>query len=66
MLTIPEHISSTSIFSKARVAHSLACCVMIDIVGVMVNVLVSNTVDRGFEPRTMQLVFVASPLSTQH
>jgi hypothetical protein len=38
----------------------------IDIVGVMVNVLVSNTVDRGFEPRTMQLVFVASPLSTQH
>ena len=29
MLTIPEHIILTSIFSKARVAQSLACCVML-------------------------------------
>jgi hypothetical protein len=32
--------------------------------GVMVSVLASSGIDRGFE--TMQLVFVASPLSTQH
>ena len=37
----------------------------------MVSVLASSAVDRGFEhrsgqPRTIQLVFVASPLSTQH
>ena len=39
--------------------------------GVIVSVLASSAVDRGFEPRsgqtkTIQLVFVASPLSTQH
>ena len=39
--------------------------------GVMVSVLASSAVDRGFEPRlaqtkTKKLVFVASPLSTQH
>ena len=39
--------------------------------GVMVSVLASSAVDRRFEPRsgkpkTMKLVFVASPLSTQH
>ena len=39
--------------------------------GVMVSVLVSSAIDRGFEPRSGQtkdykLVFVASPLSTQH
>ena len=40
--------------------------------GVMVSMLVSSAVDRGFKPhwvkpKTMRLVFVASPLlSTQH
>ena len=44
--------------------------------GVMVRVFASSAVDRGFEPRlgqthvvkpkTIKLVFVASPLSTQH
>ena len=37
--------------------------------GVMVSMLASSAVDRGFEPRsdpTKDLVFVASPLSTQH
>jgi hypothetical protein len=39
--------------------------------GVMVSVLVSRTVDREFEPRSgkpkaIQLVFLASPLRTQH
>ena len=39
--------------------------------GVMISVLASSAVDRGFEPRsvkpkTMNLVFVASPLSMQH
>ena len=39
--------------------------------GVMVSVIASSTVDRGFEPtrvrpKTIKLVFVASPLSTQH
>ena len=38
---------------------------------VMVSVLASSAVDRGFEPdrvkpKTIQLVCVASPLSTQH
>ena len=40
---------------------------------VMVRVLILSAVDRGFEPRsgqtkekTMKLVFVAPPLSTQH
>jgi hypothetical protein len=38
---------------------------------VMVSVLASSAVDCGFEPRSGQtkdykLVFVASPLSTQH
>jgi len=38
---------------------------------IMVSVLVSSVVDRGFEPgwvkpKTIQLVFVASPLSTQN
>jgi hypothetical protein len=37
----------------------------------MVSVLVSSVVDRGFEPdwvkpKTMNLVFVASPLNMQH
>jgi hypothetical protein len=37
----------------------------------MVSVLASSVVDRGFEsgrvkPKTLKLVFVASPLSTQH
>jgi hypothetical protein len=39
--------------------------------GVMVSVLASSAVDRGCEPgrvkqKTIKLVFVASPLSTQH
>jgi hypothetical protein len=40
--------------------------------GVMVSVLASSAVDRGFEPRSgqtkdlMKLVFVASPLGTQN
>ena len=39
--------------------------------GVMVGVLASSAVDHGFEPRsckpkTIELVFVASTLSTQH
>jgi hypothetical protein len=34
--------------------------------GVMVSMLVSSGVDCGFEPKTMKLLFVASPLSTQH
>ena len=39
--------------------------------GVIVSMLASNAVDRGFEPdrvkpKTIKLVFVASPLSTQH
>jgi len=38
---------------------------------VMVSVLTSSAVDRGLEPRsgqtkTIKLVFVSSPLSTQH
>jgi hypothetical protein len=45
--------------------------VTIRIGGVMVSVLTSSAVDRGFEPRSGQtnstkLEFVASPLSTQH
>ena len=34
--------------------------------GVMVSVLASSAVDRGFEPKTVKLVFVASLLSTQY
>jgi hypothetical protein len=39
--------------------------------GVMVSVLASSAVNRGFEPvrvkpKTKKLVFAASPLSTQH
>jgi hypothetical protein len=39
--------------------------------GVMVSVLASSAVECGFEPdrvkpKTIKLVFVASPLSTQH
>ena len=39
--------------------------------GVMVGILSLNVIDRGFEPsqvkpKTMKLVFVASPLSMQH
>ena len=39
--------------------------------GVMVSMLVSSAVDRGFEPdrviqQTTKLVFVTSPLSMQH
>ena len=39
--------------------------------GVMVSVIASSAVDRGFEPRsgkpkTVKLVFDASPLSTHH
>jgi hypothetical protein len=32
----------------------------------MVSVFASSTVDRGFKPKTMKLVFAASMLSTQH
>ena len=33
----------------------------------MVSVLASSAVDRGrIKPKTIKLVFVASPLSTQH
>ena len=39
--------------------------------GVMVSLLASSSVDRGFEPgrvkpKTIKLIFVASPLSAQH
>jgi hypothetical protein len=39
--------------------------------GIMVSLLASSVVEHGFEPpsgqtRTMKLIFVASPLSTQH
>jgi hypothetical protein len=39
--------------------------------GVIVSLLATSAVDRGFEPgrvkpKTMKLVFVTSPLSTQH
>jgi hypothetical protein len=41
--------------------------------GIMVSVIVSSSVDRGLKPwsgqikpKTTQLVFVATPLSTQH
>jgi hypothetical protein len=39
--------------------------------GVMVTVLASSAVDRGFEPnrvklKTIKMVFVAFPLSMQH
>jgi hypothetical protein len=34
--------------------------------GVMVSVLASSAVDRGLEPKTLKLVFVAYPLITQH
>jgi hypothetical protein len=34
--------------------------------GVKVSVLASSAVDRGFEPKTVKLVFVASPLRTQY
>ena len=33
---------------------------------IMVSMLASSVVGRGFEPKTMKLVFVASPLRTQH
>jgi len=44
---------------------------IIQIMSVIVSVLASSPVDRGREPRsgqtkTVELVFVASPLSTQH
>ena len=34
--------------------------------GVMVSVLASSVVDRGFKPKTIKVVFVTSPLSTQY
>jgi hypothetical protein len=34
--------------------------------GVIVSMLDLSEVDRGFKPKTIKLVFVASPLSTQH
>jgi hypothetical protein len=33
--------------------------------GVMVSVLPSSAVDHGFEPKTIKLVFVASPINTK-
>ena len=30
------------------------------------RVLTSSVVDRGFKPKTIKLVFVVSPLSTEH
>jgi hypothetical protein len=46
-------------------------CIITSIGGIVVRVLVSSVVDRGFEPdqvkpKTIKLVFVASPLGTQH
>ena len=37
----------------------------IHIDGVMVSVPALSAVDRGFEPKTMKLIFVAFPLSRQ-
>ena len=39
--------------------------------GVMVSALPSSLVDRGFDPdrvkpKTIQMIFVGSPISTQH
>jgi hypothetical protein len=39
--------------------------------GVMISILASSAVDRGFEydrvkPMTLKLIFVATPLRTQH
>ena len=39
---------------------------IVHIGGVMVSVLALSAVDCGFKPRTMKLVFVASPLCTQY
>ena len=48
----------------------MCCCVSHTkcdrIGGVMVRMLASSAVDRGFEPKTKKMVFVASPLSMQH
>ena len=61
----PENL----IFSNFRGAR--AGCAPPGSAPVMVSVLASSAVDRGFEARSGQskdfkLVFVASPLSTQH
>jgi hypothetical protein len=34
--------------------------------GIMVSVLTSSAVDRSVKPKSVELVSVASPLSTQH
>ena len=34
--------------------------------GVMISMLASSAIDRGFEPKTIKLVFAAYPLSTQY
>jgi hypothetical protein len=54
-----------------HVQVSIIKCKTNQIGGVMVRVLASSALDRGFEhdrvkPKTVKLVCVASPLSTQH
>jgi hypothetical protein len=52
------HVQMFDVLYIAHVKQSLG--------GVMVSVFASSAVDRGFEPKTIKLVFVATPLSTQH
>ena len=71
LLRVKNHdfTAENLIFSNFRGAR--AGCASPGSAPVMVRVLASSAVDRGFEARSGQskdfkLVFVASPLSTQH
>jgi hypothetical protein len=64
-------VLTSSAVDIGGVMVSVLASSVVDIGGGMVSVLASSAVDLGFEPRsdptkTTKLVFVASPLSTQH
>jgi len=66
-----HHFIGKTTSSLYGIADKLLTCIKQQSITHLVSVLASSEVGHGFEPRsvkpkTIKLVFVASPLSTQH
>ena len=53
-------------FVEKKLHDALMIDVLIFLIGVTSNMVTLSEVDRGFEPKTIKLVFAATTLSMQH
>jgi hypothetical protein len=54
------------IFVEKKLHNALMIDVLIFLGGVTSNMITLSEVDRGFEPKTIKLLFAATMLSMQH